>query len=525
MRPPSTCGRRNGARAPFAVGVATWASLLGACGDAAPGATVVDAGAAPTCSLPGIADPTFATTTAWAPFGGAALTPGAVVFDTSTMCTHGGVAQPFPASRAACARPLVMTVDLTLEDEDTIAFMAGLGAGWNTSAISLGAQTLRICLGARAFEDASTLVLGMGNNPWVCPPPSFGGPSISVTRASIADDVMGVCPLPGTVTNGDFERGPTGWTVKKGGGTAELAAGLGEGGSFAAHLATDLECETPSVAGTLSLPTSAMLPNPALRVWSRGTNGVGASARIGSLVQKFGTGSATLFGTGAPVATNVCLPRWAQGTVQPLSFSFIETRLTQECATASARDFVFDGLAFVSEPACAADVNVFDPGFEQAVTAPALAPSWTLQRFDDEPGARVALATDGSWVHGGRAAAVFTASTPCSHANLAAGVAVPACDGAGGPALKFWYDTRATARTSLAVTMNALLAPVPLPAVSAWTQVTACLDPRLAGRPDLLTFALVSDGGGLCADTFAMESAAVDDVELTTDPSCAVASP
>jgi hypothetical protein len=60
-----------------------------------------------------------------------------------------------------------------------------------------------------------------------------------------------------------------------------------------------------------------------------------------------------------------------------------------------------------------------------------------------------------------------------------------------------------------------------LPPADAWTQVSVCLDPRLASRPDLLSFALVSiDGGGTCAAAFPEETATVDDVELTTDPGC-----
>jgi hypothetical protein len=69
--------------------------------------------------------------------------------------------------------------------------------------------------------------------------------------------------------------------------------------------------------------------------------------------------------------------------------------------------------------------------------------------------------------------------------------------------------------------MSALLGPVSLPAASTWTQVTACLDTHLAGRPDLLHFGVVStDGGGICADTFPAETFAIDDVELTADANC-----
>jgi hypothetical protein len=104
---------------------------------------------------------------------------------------------------------------------------------------------------------------------------------------------------------------------------------------------------------------------------------------------------------------------------------------------------------------------------------------------------------------------------------MSASITVPGAAGANGPALKFWYDASATSHLGLDVALGALSAPVALSATAGWTQVVACLDPRLATRPDLLTFSLVSaDGGGTCSDTFPMETIRLDDVELTTDATC-----
>ena len=198
----------------------------------------------------------------------------------------------------------------------------------------------------------------------------------------------------------------------------------------------------------------------------------------------------------------------------------VATEHTETCAEGRIRDFVLDNLAFVSDPACETDANVFDSGFEQAARPPGATP-WTLETYDDEPNATVALGNDANAAHTGNVAALFSVSTPCPHVSVSSNVTIPTRVGAAGAALKFWYRTGAVAHAGLDVSLSALLAPVSLPATATWTQVTACLDGRLAGRPDLLRFLAVStDGGGLCANTFPNETFAIDDVELTSDASC-----
>jgi hypothetical protein len=91
--------------------------------------------------------------------------------------------------------------------------------------------------------------------------------------------------------------------------------------------------------------------------------------------------------------------------------------------------------------------------------------------------------------------------------------------GTAGPALKFWYKTSAITNAGLSVTMSAPSAVVALPAATDWTQARACLQPNLAGRPDVLTFGVAGSGGD-CTTAFPPETLAIDDVELTTDSTC-----
>jgi hypothetical protein len=516
-----------------ALAIAASAGLAGACGGSAAtpatdAGTAGDEGAALTCGPVTVADPDFAGGAAWNPVRGTTLAPGAATLDVVAMCDHGGIAQTLPSSPLACARPLVLTFDVSVQDVVSMSFAVGAGGGWNLPIVATGVPTVNVCLGARLFGNTSDLgvdlFLGPGNNVGgLCPPPPSGeaGPSLALTHVAIGADVLGACPLPGTVPNGDFEHGADGWTIKPGDGVAEIAP-LGEGASSAIHLATTHFCEHPSLSETISLPTSAMVPHPALRVWSRGSRNAVASIRIGTLVPTYYTGATYLGGRDDAVAANICLPRWAQGTVQPLQLSFVSTQFTEECVSPGVRDYVIDSLAFVSDPACATDADAFDPSFENVVDAPGVAPFWALERYDDQRDSNVELVTDGGAAHTGRVGARFSASSPCPHASLSGAVTVPAPAGAAGPALKLWWRTGASTHDSLSVVMNAFsTAPRSLPLAPDWTQATICLDPHLAGRPELLRISVLNiDGGGTCANGFEGETVDLDDLTLETDPSC-----
>jgi hypothetical protein len=524
-----------------ALAVAATAALVGACnGSAATPAADAgvpgDEGAPLTCGPVTVADPDIGGTAAWTPVRGAVLASGAATLDAVGICDHGGIAQTLPSSPLACARPLVLSFDVSVQDLISMSFAVGVGGGWNLPIVAAGVPTVNVCLGARLFgttldrDLGVDLFLGPGNNVGgICPPPGLvlpppvgdPGPSLALTRVAIGADVLGACPLPGTVPNGDFALGAEGWTIKPGDGVAEIAP-LGEGASSAIHLATAHFCEHPSLSETISLPTSAMVPHPALRVWSRGSGNAAASIRIGTLVPTYYTGATYLDGRDDAVSANICLPRWAQGTVQPLEIRLVSTQFTEECVSPGVRDFVLDSLAFVSEPACPTDADAFDPSFENVVEAPGVAPFWALEQYDDRPDSKVALVTDGSAAHTGKVGARFTASSPCPHASISGAVTVPAPAGAAGPALKLSWRTGASQHDSLFVVMNAFsTAPKSLPLAPAWTQATICLDPDLAGRPELLRIGVMNvDGGGTCANGFPEETIDLDDVTLGTDPSC-----
>jgi hypothetical protein len=509
--------------------LAACASILGACGGAsstidgaveASGETDAGGDGAAACFVPALRDPDFATTTAWSASDEITIAPGALTFSLAALCDHLVVSQEVQTPPLSCARPLVMTVNVALNDLDRVNFVFGFGGRWYEQLFA-GTPIWNICLGTSAFDGTQTLAFGGAINQAFCPPVPGAMNSATIQHLSIAEDVQGACPVPGIVANGDFEHGAPPWTLLAGNGVAEIAPGRGEGGSAGARLATDHLCQQPSLRGLISLPSSAMVPNPALRIWSNGTSNATASVRMGPRPPDYLLGATYFPGHDGPAVANVCIPRWAQGTVQPLELALAPTAFAAQCALLRASELVFDGLSFVTEPGCAADANVFDPGFEQAAVPSSLAAFWAVQRYEDVPTSGVELVVDPTIAHAGKVAARFTGSTPCPVGSVSGSVTISSSEGAKGPALKFWYDASQTSHLRLDVALGALSAPVPLPVTTGWTQVTACLDPRLATHPDLLTFSLASaEGGGTCSNTFPMETVLLDDVELTSDASC-----
>jgi hypothetical protein len=512
---------------PSASWVGVWAGLLGAGACGVGGAVVgpiAAADAAPAACAPlAIRDPGFTTPGAWTTTGSAQVSFGTAVFDMDTRCDFGGIAETVPSPAIACAWPRVLDLQTTFAFADP-SEQGSLGVrvngGWNLVEPQLGTTTTRVCLGPRAFGGAADLFIGAGAPPLDCGHPDTT-PSIELGGVTVGPDATDACPPFDTVGNGDFEAGPTGWTLVPDEATAEIVPGAGDGGSLGARLATTHVCSNPRIRGVLSLPLAATTPNPALRIWSNGSPGVTMSVLVGAA-----RGQQTyLRGVGAPRVETICVPGWAEGTVQPLSFALVDN--DGDCDDPSMRSFAFDDLAFVSDATCAADVGVRDGSFEQAGaaasasgSAASTASAWVLQPNLQGTGGDVALRVDPSYAHTGQVAAVFTADGPCAAAGLEGSVTVPTPTAAAGPALSFWYRTNAFAHAGVVVSLTSLFAPLAFRPTGAWTRVTACLDPAQAGRPDQLNIVL-RGGGGECVDTYdAVDTFAVDDVALGTDAAC-----
>ncbi len=123
------------------------------------------------------------------------------------------------------------------------------------------------------------------------------------------------------------------------------------------------------------------------------------------------------------MATAFCLPSWAQGTAQPITFALFSG--SGACADASVKDFVFDDVAFVSEPDCPASADILDPGFENVIN-PKLAPTWQLNTNSQGTGAAMDV---GAGAHGGSVALELSVQNLCSTAIASTVITVPAPSG------------------------------------------------------------------------------------------------
>jgi hypothetical protein len=252
----------------------------------------------------------------------------------------------------------------------------------------------------------------------------------------------------------------------------------------------------------MSAPSTSV-PRAALTFSVKGTSGAAMRVFAGPGAVGDVMGSATF------QAVKLCVPDWAKGAVHLLSFVLEDPGGT--CADPNVRDFVFDDLAFVSEPTCPETPYVVDGGFESSTAS---ASSWHL--VHTTPFTTQAAIVRNVGPHGGAAHLTLSTGQVCQNAFATQTITVPPATSAGSPALKLWYRQPLGSRASFSATAGAKR---DLAASPDWQQVIMCLPPERAGQP--MELRLEANGGaGTCAEAFSQERLDVDDVELTNDVSC-----
>lgn len=451
----------------------------------------------------GLRDPGFANTpAAWLTGGGATIEawvppgvdPGVARFDPAKVRTA-WVAQRFamPAFSSTTSYALE-TIGLGGVERDsaharvdnmTIGYIDLIAVRWKS----------RICLGERAFGHDIDLVYRALETT------DSSSTTVDLDHVSILEAPE--CPRAGIVGNGDFSA-TTGWTHEF---APVQVVPEGTGGSPAAHLggAYGELRHTP-----VSFPWKT-IERPALRFVYKGSGGlvVDTSALSSSHNYPGATLGAAMAPTTALTPAFLCLPEWSKGVVQPIRFFLVPPPL----GSTTAGDYVIDDVRIDTEATCPAVANVFDGDFESAPTAL----SW---RFggDSTAGSAVVSSAD---AHGGAAYAALRADAQCKVGTLTQAITVPVSEAGRGPALKFWYrsgapeHSRAWVRTATETTTE-------LPPAAAWTQRTICLNPYESLRPADLLFQIQGEFGsrGCPGTPFAEETLAIDDVEVTTDPTC-----
>jgi len=478
---------------------------------------------APCAFSGGPLDPTFQNmpTAEWKNVGATTIDPTGMIgtgqldlgygdMDHASICTtHGKIHQSFDMPSVALAEPPQLKLSAALnctycgEDDQSGGQLAvGFGEGFALASLSYSLQMfteIDVCLGERAYGtgvDLSFSSAYQDSQSIFCSDTAF---ELYIDHASIEPSTT--CPAAGTVLNGNFEA-TGGWTAQ---GMASVKPNVGVGGSTAGQLVQMVSGDYAFLSGTMSSPYQS-LPQAALTFTYNGTNGLTMNAMIGS---QGAVDTATVTGTSTFETATICVPEWAKGIPNVLSFE-----LANPGPTTGGSNFVVDNITFSTDTRCPMVANIIDGGFER--TDPGS--GWAIYSDNAEYG-YTEYTTASANVHGGTQALDISLDGPCAYPSAETTVTIPDPVGTAGPAVKFWYKTDPYANGA---EFSAYVGEqsVSLPAVSVWTQQTLCLDPWQPGRGANLELQGSNSVGGTCATYFNAVNGYFDDVTVTTDATC-----
>jgi hypothetical protein len=477
------------------------------------------------CEWSGVVkDPGFASTTMWTIDGAAVIDnsvnqtgmvdPGAARWAAGdSLCKLSRVTQGIVMPRYSRAEPLVAQVSFQFSGRfDFLTPSVGFDNTYSEVQQTTGSpwRTARICLGGGQYAAETTSGLGapvtlalMANRiGFECN--TFS--NLQVDHIEIVPANPNECPVPGQAANGDAE-GTGGWVFNVTGGsglsTGTFAPGAGEGSTKGARLFAAQRCDFPSMSDPISVPIAASVASPALSFYHRATNLSTTNVSLSGLSLP------TLGGTGSGVTHRLCLPAFMRGAVVSLVASINTGSGT--CTDAVNLETVFDNVKIINEPTCGTDPTITDPGFESPLD---------LVGATSVPGASLARTlADPQQAHSGNGVLQLTETSTCNDPTWQANVITPPSAGAAGPAVSFFYRAAPGSMTKFSVSsgFGAAFAPTQ---DSQWHQGLVCLNPALHGRNQGVAFS-VRFQSGTCSVTIPAETAYVDDLMVTTDPSCA----
>lgn len=471
-----------------------------------------------------ISDPGFASATMWTIDGAATIDnslnqtgmvdPGAARWAPGdALCKLSRITQSVVMPRYTRAEPLVAQVSFAFSGRfDGLTPSVGIAGAFSEVQQTTGSpwRTARLCLGAGQYAPETTTGLGapvtltvMANRiGFECGSIS----NLSVDRLEIVPANPDECPVPGQAVNGDAE-GTGGWLFNITGGSglsnATFAAGAGEGSTRGARLFIAQRCDFATMIEPVSLPIAASVASPALSFYHRATSLSTTSVSLSGLSLP------TLGGSGGGITHKLCIPAFMRGAVANLVAS-INTG-SGACTDAVNLETVFDNLKIINEPSCGTDATITDAGFEsplELIGATAI------------PGASLARTlTDPAQAHSGNGVLQLSETSTCNDASWLANVITPPSAGAAGPALSFFYRAAPGSMTLFGVSSG--FGPVFTPTQdNQWHQGLVCLNPALRGRNHGVSFSVRFQSGS-CNVAIPAETAYVDDLMVTTDPSCA----
>ena len=347
----------------------------------------------------------------------------------------------------------------------------------------------RGCLGESAYGAGLKLELALSGS---CFSPNYA----LIDRVDFVLD--GACPSPGLVANGDFESND-GWKLwNQGIITTEILDGIGPTATRALHFKTTAPDQSGGAIGSMSVPLSSSLQNPMLRMKVKGT--------VGSMPLSLtaGVSHAVIKGTGSFESLGLCLFDYEAGTVSELAFDLH-----------GAGDFTVDDLTLESNAAaCPSPLLIADGGFEQS----GVISTWVTSV---DGAATIQIESDATTAHSGSSYLHMSMTDECGGPRASTSVVVPSPTASAGPALRLFYRRPAPEAHSVYTITIPPVSPAGydtllLPPTDVWKEKIVCLPPGKAGEIATVNFMA---GGSTCGNVPA-EDLFVDDITMTTDPSC-----
>jgi hypothetical protein len=343
------------------------------------------------------------------------------------------------------------------------------------------------------------------------------GVVLHIDRLAVRPAAPGECPAEvGETINADAEA-DEGWTFASGSdGTAGFVDGAGAGGSRALRLTRSTTFSQASTTSKISLPLDTTTPTPAIEFFTAGTASAVFEVQLG------GQAVSRLTPSGV---RRVCIPDWAKGTVQDITFA-----LTQELDTGASspqpETVDIDDIAVVSAPGCGDSSNDYDNGFETSFNGPGLSPGWSVT-LGGVNGvlAPADIVNDPALANSGNGSVRLRVSNVCHNDDRGSfarrDVIVPPADGNAGPAFKGFVNVpnSPTGRGGLRLRRGGgQPLEVDAPEGAGYNEVILCIPSKFSGRRVTLD-AYNTGGGGGCTQV-PEETVFADDLQITTDPSC-----
>ncbi len=442
--------------------------------------------------------------------------PGAARFHINGLCNMARITQTLQMPRRSRAEPLVLQITHRFQSggigSTSIAFAVGSTWHDDVPAAFTTFRTDRVCLGAGQYAPESTKGKGAPVPLALMPASLVSGCTnaalfLDVDHVEVMPANPGECPTTGEAINGDAE-GTGGWVLTGSSAngnpfSTSIDPNVGEANSKGVRMFARNRCSNLLATNKISVPNAETVPSPALSFYNKTSTAIAGGVATDPLLSRVVL--PTINATGTATTQKLCIPAFLRGGVYNFQ---ARVDLYGTCADIVNAESIVDSLKVVNDPSCGTSAALTDPGFESplGVVGATATPGKSIVR----------ILNSAAEAHAGMGALQIQETAVCDQASWTTNVVVPSASGAAGPALSFFY--RADPPNHYAFNAQPAGSFVPT-RDSAWHQGSICLDPKLAGRAQAVTFNLQLVTGGACT-AIPAENAYVDDLAVTTDPAC-----